>query len=49
VKKLADSLDLDRDRLRGWAFFRAVEAGVWSLAVGDREDGELLLEFAGWL
>ena len=29
--------------------FRAVEAGVWYLSVGDREDGELLLEFASRL
>ncbi len=47
--KLAESLDVDRDRLRDWSFFRAVEAGVWSLSVGDREGGELLLEFASWL
>ncbi|WP_269859487.1 aminoglycoside phosphotransferase family protein [Streptomyces sp. RPT161] len=47
--KLAEALDVDRDRLRDWSFFRAVEAGVWSLSVGDREGGELLLEFASWL
>ncbi|GAA1929915.1 aminoglycoside phosphotransferase family protein [Streptantibioticus ferralitis] len=47
--RLADALDVDRDRLRDWSFFRAVEAGMWSLSVGDREDGELLLEFASWL
>ncbi|MDX6332565.1 MAG: streptomycin 6-kinase [Streptomycetaceae bacterium] len=49
VAKLSDALDVDRERLRGWTLFRAVEAGVWSLTVGDREGGELLLEFAGWL
>lgn len=49
VTKLADALDVDRDRLRGWTLFRAVEAGLWCLSVGDREDGELLLEFATWL
>ncbi|MFJ9917068.1 aminoglycoside phosphotransferase family protein [Actinacidiphila glaucinigra] len=49
VAKLSDSLDVDRDRVRGWALFRAVEAGVWALAVGDRESGELHLEFASWL
>jgi streptomycin 6-kinase len=48
VTKLADSLDLDRDRLRAWTLFRAVEAGVWGLSVGDRAAAELLLEFAGW-
>ena len=47
--KLAEALDVDRDRLRDWSFFRAVEAGVWSFSVGDREGGELLLEFASWL
>ncbi|SEG92843.1 streptomycin 6-kinase [Actinacidiphila yanglinensis] len=49
LAKLADSLEVDPERLRGWAFFRAVEAGVWGLAIGGREDGELLLEFATWL
>ncbi|MFI1093157.1 aminoglycoside phosphotransferase family protein [Streptomyces sp. NPDC020917] len=49
VAKLASALDVDPERLRGWALFRSVEAGVWSLSVGDREPGELLLEFAGWL
>lgn len=49
VAKLSDSLDVDRDRVRGWALFRSVEAGVWALAVGDRESGELHLEFASWL
>lgn len=49
VRKLADSLDVDRERLRGWALFRCVEAGLWSLSVGDRTDGRLLLEFATWL
>lgn len=49
VKKLADSLDLDADRLRGWSHFRAVESGVRHLASGQREDGKTLLEFAGWL
>lgn len=49
LAKLASSLDVDPDRLRGWSLFRAVEAGVWHLSVGDREDGELLLEFASWL
>lgn len=46
---LASSLDVDPDRLRAWSLFRAVEAGLWSLSVGDQEDGELLLEFASWL
>jgi streptomycin 6-kinase len=49
VAKLASDLEVDRDRLRGWSLFRAVEAAVWSLSFGSREDGELLLEFASWL
>ncbi|MFD5000082.1 aminoglycoside phosphotransferase family protein [Streptomyces buecherae] len=49
VNKLADSLELDRDRLRGWALFRSVAAGVRRLSRGERDEGELLLEFAGWL
>ena len=49
VKKLADSLDLDADRLRGWSLYRAVESGVRHLSTGHRENGTTLLEFAGWL
>ncbi|MFE4539812.1 aminoglycoside phosphotransferase family protein [Streptomyces scopuliridis] len=49
VNRLADSLDLDRERVRGWTLFRAVESGVRTLRAGRRQSGELLLEFAGWL
>ncbi|MCZ4122527.1 aminoglycoside phosphotransferase family protein [Streptomyces sp. H39-S7] len=49
VAKLGAALDVDPERLRGWSCFRAVEAGVRSLSAGDRQTGELLLEFAGWL
>ncbi|MFJ8164775.1 aminoglycoside phosphotransferase family protein [Streptomyces sp. NPDC096136] len=49
VNKLADSLEVDRERLRGWTLFRAVESGVRALAAGRRRDAELLLEFAAWL
>ncbi|MGW2996004.1 aminoglycoside phosphotransferase family protein, partial [Streptomyces sp. NPDC001193] len=49
VNKLADSLELDRDRLRGWTLFRAVESGNRALAAGRRREAELLLEFAAWL
>ncbi|MET9437963.1 aminoglycoside phosphotransferase family protein [Streptomyces sp. NPDC006551] len=49
VNKLADSLEVDRERLRGWSLFRAVESGTRALAAGRRQDAELLLEFAGWL
>ncbi|MEE1756881.1 aminoglycoside phosphotransferase family protein [Streptomyces sp. SP18CS02] len=49
VNRLADSLDMDRERLRGWTLFRAVESGTRALAAGRRQDGEVLMEFAGWL
>lgn len=49
LSALASSLEVDPERLRGWSVFRAVQAGVWFLSVGAREDGELLLEFASWL
>ncbi|MBV2353548.1 aminoglycoside phosphotransferase family protein [Streptomyces sp. J2-1] len=49
IKRLADSLEVDMDRLRGWTLFRAVESGVRALRVGRPKDAELLLEFAGWL
>ncbi|MEU5309938.1 aminoglycoside phosphotransferase family protein [Streptomyces sp. NPDC021562] len=49
IKRLAESLEVDQERLRGWTLFRAVESGVRALRVGRPRDGELLLEFAGWL
>jgi streptomycin 6-kinase len=49
VKRLAESMDVDQERLRGWTLFRAVESGVRALRVGRRADSELLLEFAAWL
>lgn len=49
INRLADSLDVDRERLHGWTLFRAVESGVRALAAGRRQDGEMLLEFASWL
>ncbi|MFF3848481.1 aminoglycoside phosphotransferase family protein [Streptomyces sp. NPDC002328] len=49
VRKLAESLELDQERVRGWTLFRAVESGVRALRVGRPRDAELLLEFAGWL
>ncbi|MER6467735.1 aminoglycoside phosphotransferase family protein [Streptomyces collinus] len=49
IKRLAESLEVDQDRLRGWTLFRAVESGVRAFRVGRPKDGELLLEFAGWL
>lgn len=49
VKRLAESLEVDQERLRGWTLFRAVESGVRALRVGRPTDAEMLLEFAGWL
>ncbi|NEB13378.1 kinase, partial [Streptomyces coelicoflavus] len=49
IKRLAESLEVDQERLRGWTLFRAVESGVRARRVGRERDAELLLEFAGWL
>ncbi|MEW2487888.1 aminoglycoside phosphotransferase family protein [Streptomyces sp. NPDC048411] len=49
INRLADSLDVDRERLHGWTLFRAVESGTRALTVGRRQEGELSLEFASWL
>jgi len=49
VKRLAEALDLDQERLRGWTLFRAVESGMRARRVGRLRDAELLLEFATWL
>ncbi|WP_406455426.1 aminoglycoside phosphotransferase family protein [Streptomyces sp. NBC_00876] len=49
IKRLADALDVDRERLHGWTLFRAVESGTRALTAGRREEGEVTLEFAGWL
>lgn len=49
VTRLAQALEVDPERLRGWTLYRAVESGVRHLVAGDRTDGELLLEFASWL
>ncbi|MFD9796092.1 aminoglycoside phosphotransferase family protein [Streptomyces sp. NPDC059070] len=49
VNKLADALDVDRERLHGWTLFRAVESGLRARTAGRTQEAELLLEFAGWL
>ncbi|GHG55176.1 aminoglycoside phosphotransferase family protein [Streptomyces griseocarneus] len=49
VAKLAESLDVDPGRLRGWTLFRTAREGAHQLALGARGQGELLLEFAGLL
>ncbi|MFF1922194.1 aminoglycoside phosphotransferase family protein [Streptomyces sp. NPDC058221] len=49
IKRLAEALDVDRERLHGWTLFRAVESGTRALTAGRRQEGEVTLEFAGWL
>ncbi|MFH9355095.1 aminoglycoside phosphotransferase family protein [Kitasatospora sp. NPDC017646] len=49
LHQLAEALDVDRERLRGWTLFRAVDLALRDLATGRREDAELHLEFAGHL
>ncbi|WP_377269163.1 aminoglycoside phosphotransferase family protein [Peterkaempfera sp. SMS 1(5)a] len=49
LHRLADSLEVDRARLRGWTLFRTVETGVRSLDAGDTGAAELWLEFASRL
>ncbi|MFE7774845.1 aminoglycoside phosphotransferase family protein [Streptomyces sp. NPDC057445] len=49
VNRLADSLDVDPDRLRGWTLFRAVESGTRAMVAGRVGEAETTLEFAAWL
>ncbi|WP_037902173.1 aminoglycoside phosphotransferase family protein [Streptomyces sp. NRRL S-350] len=49
LHQLSDALGVDRDRLRGWALFRAVDLALRALTAGRREDAELHLELAGSL
>lgn len=49
VNKLADSLEVDPDRLRGWTLFRAVESATRAQSSGRAQEAELGLEFASWL
>lgn len=49
VNKLADSLEVDPDRLRGWTLFRAVESATRAQSSGRAQEAELSLEFASWL
>ncbi|MFG2847939.1 aminoglycoside phosphotransferase family protein [Kitasatospora sp. NPDC048296] len=47
LHQLADALDVDQDRLRGWTLFRSVDLALRALTAGRHEDAELYLEFAG--
>ncbi|MER5867772.1 aminoglycoside phosphotransferase family protein [Kitasatospora sp. NPDC002040] len=49
LHQLADAVEVDHDRLRGWTLFRTVEAGLRHLAEGSTGTAELYLEFADWL
>ncbi|MFE6751726.1 aminoglycoside phosphotransferase family protein [Kitasatospora purpeofusca] len=49
LHQLAEALEVDRDRLRGWTLVRAVDLAGAALAAGRRPDAELYLEFAGAL
>ncbi|MEZ0070114.1 streptomycin 6-kinase [Streptacidiphilus sp. MAP12-20] len=49
LQRLAADAAVDPDRLRGWTLFRTVEAGLWSLDVGDTQHASLYLEFAAML
>ncbi|MFF7459183.1 aminoglycoside phosphotransferase family protein [Kitasatospora sp. NPDC008115] len=49
LHQLAEALDVDRDRLRGWTLVRAVDLALTALAAGRRPEAELYLEFAGAL
>ncbi|MGV9317029.1 aminoglycoside phosphotransferase family protein [Streptomyces sp. NPDC003691] len=49
VGRLADSLDLDRERVLGWTLFRTVASAIASLEADRPREAEPLLEFASWL
>ncbi|MFB6892744.1 aminoglycoside phosphotransferase family protein [Kitasatospora sp. NPDC056327] len=49
LHQLAEALDVDRDRLRGWTLVRAVGLARAALTAGRRTGAELYLEFAGAL
>ncbi|MGW6460483.1 aminoglycoside phosphotransferase family protein [Streptomyces sp. NPDC055078] len=49
INKLADSLEVDADRLRGWVLFRAVESALRASSTGRPREAEPALEFASWL
>lgn len=41
VDQLSEELGLDRERMRAWGLAQAVELGLWSLSVGDVDEGRL--------
>ncbi|MDI2132779.1 aminoglycoside phosphotransferase family protein [Yinghuangia seranimata] len=48
VTWLANALELDVERVRGWALVQALALGLWSMSVGD-PNGEDLISVAEWL
>ncbi|NUU22197.1 MAG: kinase, partial [Streptomycetaceae bacterium] len=48
VTWLANALELDAERVRGWALVQALALGLWCMSVGDPA-GEDLLSVAEWL
>ncbi|WP_371481455.1 aminoglycoside phosphotransferase family protein [Kitasatospora sp. NBC_00315] len=49
LHQLAEAVDVDHDRLRGWTLFRSVATGLRALRDGDDDRGRLYLEFAAAL
>ncbi|MGW6914083.1 aminoglycoside phosphotransferase family protein [Kitasatospora sp. NPDC054939] len=49
LHQLAEAVEVDPGRLRGWTLFRGVREGLRASATGRRADAELYLEFAGLL
>lgn len=49
LHRLADQVEVDRDRLRGWTLVRAAVAGAEAWAAGEARRAEAHWEFAGLL
>ena len=49
LHQLAEAVEVDHDRLRGWTLFRSVADGLHALRAGDDPTGRLYLEFAAAL
>ena len=49
LRQLAEAVDVDRERLRGWALVRTSATGLRCLDVGDTGAAELYLDFAAML
>ncbi|MFJ8046355.1 aminoglycoside phosphotransferase family protein [Kitasatospora sp. NPDC096147] len=49
LHQLADAVEVDHGRLRGWTLVRTVATGLHHLEAGSTGAAELYLEFADWL